>query len=62
MYTIKIWNPYCSEWFDVAKVCFYPDQQVCEIIANEYCVYTYSNYDKIRVYRSNKVMKEYIYE
>ena len=61
-FTVKIYNPMISAWMIAASLGFVPEQYMAEKIANQFCEYTFSMYDKIRVCNGNKVLSEYKYE
>ena len=61
-FTVKIYNPMISAWMVAAQLGFMPEQYMVEKIANQFCEYTFSMYDTIRVFNGNKVLNEYKYE
>lgn len=62
MFTVKLFDPYLSQWFIVAHLSFLPSQNLSQQLVEFYCNLQLFSYNRIRIYKGYKVVKEFIYE
>lgn len=58
-YKIKVYNPDCSAWFEIAEFSFCPIESIVDSVVRAYVDYSLSWVARVRVYFGRKIVRDY---